>query len=93
MITWAGERRDARHEAAAPGRPDVSSCGAPNFPMLVRRPWPLNDAAGRHLARMPQSISGLLRAFPNTSRTCCASLVLCVVSGLAKGDSQAGRWR
>lgn len=55
----------------------------PNFPMLAGV-GPLDVQLAAICARMPQSISELLRAFPKHEQDVLRFVVLCVVSGLAK---------
>ena len=55
----------------------------PNFPMLAGV-GPLDVRLAAICARMPQSISELLRAFPKHEQDVLRFVVLCVVSGLAK---------
>lgn len=58
----------------------------PNFPMLAGV-GPLDVQLAAICARMPQSISELLRAFPKHEQDVLRFVVLCVVSGLAKVTS------
>lgn len=55
----------------------------PNFPMLAGV-GPLDVQLAAICARMPQSISELLRAFPKHEQDVLRFVVLCVVSGLAR---------
>lgn len=55
----------------------------PHFPMLAGV-GPLDVQLAAICARMPQSISELLRAFPKHEQDVLRFVVLCVVSGLAK---------